>query len=88
MRKVLRACAFGQVYKAIQKETNLKFAIKKLLKVELFKKNSSLAREIDILRKINHKNCVNLHEQFIDETYVYLIMDYVKGGEPFDYLDS
>ncbi|KAM3140657.1 hypothetical protein pb186bvf_007255 [Paramecium bursaria] len=88
LQKLLGEGAFGKVYKAIHKETKLKFAIKKLQKEELFDKNSPLAREIDILRKLNHETCVHLHEQFIDEKYVYLVLDYVRGGELFDYLDS
>jgi serine/threonine protein kinase len=41
-------------------------------------------REVDILRKVQHKNIVALHEVYEEEKYLYLLLDLVKGGELYD----
>lgn len=44
--------------------------------------------EIEIMRKINHKNIINLHEFFETEKSVYLVLDFLEGGEIFKISDG
>ncbi|CAD8103409.1 unnamed protein product [Paramecium sonneborni] len=43
-------------------------------------------REICILRKVSHPNVIKLYEILESESCVYLVMEYVKGGELYDYI--
>jgi len=47
-----------------------------------------LVKEIGIMRKLNHKGVINLHEVYENENYVFLVLDLLKGGELFDQLKS
>lgn len=47
-----------------------------------------LKLEIEILRRLNHETCIHIYEQFVDDKYIYLVLDYINGGELFDYLDQ
>ena len=40
--------------------------------------------EIDILQKLDHPNIVRYYETYIDEKYIYIVMEYIGGGELFD----
>ncbi|CAD8064665.1 unnamed protein product [Paramecium sonneborni] len=43
-------------------------------------------REITILRKVEHQNVIKLYEILESDTNLYLVMEYAKGGELFDYI--
>ncbi|CAK86928.1 unnamed protein product (macronuclear) [Paramecium tetraurelia] len=43
-------------------------------------------REISILRKVCHSNVIKLYEILESESCVYLVMEYVKGGELYEYI--
>uniref|UniRef100_UPI00359014A7 death-associated protein kinase 2-like n=1 Tax=Myxine glutinosa TaxID=7769 RepID=UPI00359014A7 len=45
-----------------------------------------IAREVDILREVQHPNIVYLHEVFEAKDIVVLIFELVSGGELFDFL--
>lgn len=47
------------------------------------KKLEQLVREIDILRKIRHENCVGYHGLIEGDKYIYIILEFVEGGELF-----
>ncbi|KAM3140660.1 hypothetical protein pb186bvf_007258 [Paramecium bursaria] len=80
--------AFGDVYKAKNQE-NKAFAVKiiKILNGGQ-SKLQIIEKEIQILRKLNHEICIGLHETFIDKHYVYLVTDYLRGGEFFKFLQK
>jgi calcium-dependent protein kinase len=44
----------------------------------------SIQKEIDILTKLDHPNIVKYFETYIDEKYIYLVMEYIGGGELFE----
>lgn len=44
----------------------------------------TLAREIGILKKINHENIVQLFDVYENRNTIHLIMEYLPGGELFD----
>ena len=39
---------------------------------------------MQILTKLDHPNIVKYYETYIDEKYIYLVMEYIGGGELFD----
>jgi serine/threonine protein kinase len=39
---------------------------------------------VQILTKLDHPNIVKYYETYIDEKYIYLVMEYIGGGELFD----
>ncbi|KAF2421236.1 Pkinase-domain-containing protein [Tothia fuscella] len=45
-----------------------------------------LEREIVIMKLLDHKNIVRLYDIWENRTEIYLIMEYVQGGELFDYV--
>jgi len=47
-----------------------------------------LQREIDIMRKLRHKNIIALHEVYDEPEKIYLVMELVTGGELFDQIVS
>jgi len=48
--------------------------------------DASMAAELSILKRLHHRNIVNLHEVFESETTLWLIMEKVGGGELLEYL--
>ncbi|GBE86559.1 Pkinase-domain-containing protein [Sparassis crispa] len=46
----------------------------------------SIEREIVIMKLIEHPNIMRLHDVWETSTELYLILEYVEGGELFDYL--
>jgi len=44
----------------------------------------ALQREIEIMKKVNHPNIIHLRGVYEVDKYVFLVMEYVSGGELFD----
>ncbi|KAK8824972.1 hypothetical protein WA538_005637 [Blastocystis sp. DL] len=80
--------SFGKVKLATHVITGIKVAIK-ILSKERIKKLDMLAkvkREIRILQSFNHPHIVRLYEVIDTPTDIFLVMEYVPGGELFDYI--
>jgi len=39
---------------------------------------------VKILTNLDHPNIVKYYETYVDEKYIYLVMEYIDGGELFD----
>ena len=80
--------AFGSVRLGINKQTNEKVAIKILERSKLKKIEDLIRfeREIEILKKLKHPNIVQLYCVIETERQIYLIMEYLKGIELFQYI--
>jgi len=77
--------AFSIVYMAVNKATNINYAVKVINKKDLGKDyEKNLKMEVDILKKVNHPNIIALKELFDTPDKLYLIMELVTGGELFD----
>ena len=81
---------FGKVKLGIHVPTKEKVAIKILEKEKIVDEGDRerVSREIQILKIIRHPNITQLYEIIEDETKLYLIMEYAKSGELFDYIVS
>ncbi len=79
---------FGKVKLATNVQTNEKVAIKILDKsrIESSEDIKRLEREICILKKIRHKNIIQLYEIMESRKNLYLVMEYCEGKELFDYI--
>jgi len=80
---------FSVVRKAVHKQSKGVFAVKIIEKnPESAEELQLLQREIDIMRKLRHKNIIQLEEVYDDETHIYLVLELVTGGELFDQIVS
>ena len=79
---------FGTVRLGINCQTKEKVAIKILEKTKMTNCDDKkrLEREINILKKIHHPNIVKLFCVIETERQMYLIMEYIKGNELFQYI--
>eukprot|EP01105_Mastigella_eilhardi_P001220 TRINITY_DN114_c0_g1_i5.p1 TRINITY_DN114_c0_g1~~TRINITY_DN114_c0_g1_i5.p1 ORF type:complete len:712 (+),score=213.94 TRINITY_DN114_c0_g1_i5:239-2374(+) len=77
--------AFGEVLLARKKDTNELVAVKKLLKKKMLKKNqmAHVRAERDVLVAAHNDNpwVVKLLYSFQDEEYLYLVMEFLPGGD-------
>lgn len=63
--------------------------------IKLIKKNKldedaieMIKQEVQILSSIDHPNIVKYYETYDDESKLYLVMEYINGGELFDKLQE
>ena len=90
IKKEIGSGSFGRVYLASHIKTNVDYAIK-----VIDKRNKTniegkpyFRREIEIMYKIRHPNCVRLFGNFEDENYCYFIMEYIPGGNLYTLMAS
>ncbi|XP_052780146.1 calcium/calmodulin-dependent protein kinase type 1-like [Mya arenaria] len=85
LKETLGTGAFSEVLLAEDKIQPGKFvAVKCIDRMGIVGKEESLTNEIEVLRRLNHPNIVQLTDVFEDKNYVYLVMELVTGGELFD----
>ncbi|KAH7108446.1 kinase-like domain-containing protein [Auriculariales sp. MPI-PUGE-AT-0066] len=76
--------AFASVRKAVSIEDGLTYAVKVINSRHWALdpgKRHFIEREIDILRRVDHPNIVRWIETFADLGAIYLVMEYVDGGD-------
>ena len=80
--------SFGKVKRGVHKPTNMPVAIKILNRQKLHKANmdKKIRREIKILKLFRHPNICRLYEVIQTPADIFLIMEYVDGGELYDYI--
>eukprot|EP00045_Choanoeca_perplexa_P011417 m.121038 g.121038 ORF g.121038 m.121038 type:complete len:601 (-) comp15626_c0_seq3:152-1954(-) len=79
---------FAKVKLAKHKLTGTKVAVKMISKSTLAKKNElyRAANEIASLQLLKHQNIIGLYQVLESRSRVFLVMEYAKGGELFDYI--
>ena len=90
--------AFAKVKLARHIITGEKVAIKILNKEKMFQKKSSssndefnsnmtkIRKEINILRRLRHKNIIQLYEIIESKSNLYIVMEYCEGKDLFNYI--
>ncbi len=63
-------------YNKSDKDKKHKFAVKKIYKKNDEKYIAYVEKEIDIMKKLNHKNIIKLYESIYTEKYIFLILEY------------
>ena len=78
---------FGVVNLGINKKTGMEVAIKRINKDSFSnsKDQELLLNEIDILKHCHHPYIIRLIDHFEDYNYIYLILEYIKGGNLGEY---
>ncbi|XP_045510737.1 rho-associated protein kinase 2 [Colias croceus] len=81
--KVIGRGAFGEVQLVRHKSTRLVYAMKLLSKVEMIKRSDSTFfwEERHIMAHANSEWILKLHFAFQDHKYLYMVMDYMPGGD-------
>jgi len=81
---------FGKVMLVKKKDTNRLYATKIMRKDTLYREGMMDFPFIErhLLKKFNHPNVVHLKYCFQTETHLYMVMDYISGGELYDLLET
>jgi len=89
MGKVLGRGAFSVVKLGIRKTNGKKYAVKCIDKKMVDKKEFQLLeREIDIMKKLQHPNIIQLMEVIDTVDTLFLVLEFCGGGELFDAIVS
>ncbi|CAN1806235.1 CBL-interacting serine/threonine-protein kinase 17 [Linum perenne] len=78
--------SFAKVKLARNLESGLPFAVKIIDKHKIIRLNltDSIKREIVTLKLLRHPNIVRLHEVLASKSKIYMVLEYVSGGELYD----
>lgn len=79
--------SFAKVYLVNDKVNGGEFAVKAFSKEFLESQNKgklSLINEIEIMLSIDHPNCIKLYEVHESKNSIYLVLEYLQGGELFE----
>ena len=90
LMKVVGRGSFGKVLQVKKKDTGRIYAMKVLDKnrVKITKQEKHTNDEKKILQSINHPFIVKLHYAFQTPEKLYMVMDFVNGGEIFHHLEE
>lgn len=82
--------SFGKVKLAEHESTGHKVAVKILnrQKIKTSQMDKKIRREINILKLFRHPHIIRLYEVIETKTDIFMVMEYVSGGELFDYIVS
>ncbi|XP_016054367.1 PREDICTED: serine/threonine-protein kinase DCLK3 [Miniopterus natalensis] len=75
---------FAVVKECRHRDTGQAYAMKIIDKSKLKGKEDMMDSEILIIQSLSHPNIVKLHEVYETDAEIYLIMEYVQGGDLFD----
>eukprot|EP01121_Diplochlamys_sp_Union-15-3_P020598 TRINITY_DN8061_c0_g1_i1.p1 TRINITY_DN8061_c0_g1~~TRINITY_DN8061_c0_g1_i1.p1 ORF type:complete len:373 (+),score=90.70 TRINITY_DN8061_c0_g1_i1:3-1121(+) len=78
---------FSIVVEAVSKKSGTageKYAVKIIEKSMIQDDIKLLRREVDIMKRVDHKNILKLHEIYESDDKVYIVMELVNGSELFD----
>eukprot|EP00743_Colponemidia_sp_Colp-15_P005259 GILK01005658.1.p1 GENE.GILK01005658.1~~GILK01005658.1.p1 ORF type:complete len:165 (+),score=21.47 GILK01005658.1:143-637(+) len=85
IRELLGSGSFGTVVKGIHKPSRQAYAIKIMNKKSMSEDGiSKLRKEAQILRSLDHCNIVRFKEMMETDTHIYIVMEYVPGGQLLD----
>jgi serine/threonine protein kinase len=88
--RVIGKGSFGKVMEVRKKDTNEVFAMKEMSKEVIERENllEHIFAEKSILQKIDHPFVVQLHYAFQTKDKLYLVLDFLSGGELFFHLSK
>ena len=78
---------FGSVKLGVEKKTKERVAIKIIKKKKAKQSDIELVRtEIDVMKLCHHPNVVHLLDHFENAEYIFIVMEYIRGGRLTDYM--
>lgn len=83
--KTIGKGSYGKVRLGVHSETGKQVAVK-IVHYNNAKAKKQLEREIAIISRLKHPNIVHMFEVLRHNDQIYLILEYVGGGELFDYI--
>ncbi|BHF60157.1 Serine/threonine-protein kinase ulk3 [Sparganum proliferum] len=89
LTELLGKGTYGEVFKAINRQTRNTAAVKRISKRTLCARAvDNLIEEIRILKELRHRNITQLIDFTWDSNYVYMFMEYLSGGDLSHFLRS
>ena len=87
---VLGSGTFGRVTLVQQKETKRVFALKAMLKHEIVqhKQENNVIQEKNVMLESNHPFILRLYATFKDPRHIYMLLEFVQGGELFSVIHT
>ncbi|KAM0788863.1 hypothetical protein ACM66B_002948 [Microbotryomycetes sp. NB124-2] len=89
LREQIGKGSFATVHKGVQRSTGKLVAVKIIEKTR-FQSNPKtmemFAREVEIMKQLDHKFCVKCIDFFEDSRRIWLVLEYVDGGDLLDYV--
>ena len=88
IKNTLGTGSFGRVHLVKYKPTNKHYAMKVLRKSEIIKLRQveHTINEKNILEQLDHPFLVKMLGTFQDSNNLYIVLEYIQGGELFSYL--
>jgi serine/threonine protein kinase len=86
--KSLGKGSFGEVFLTKKGKSSKLYATKKIPSSKLLNKDFKkyLENEINIMKQLEHENIIKYHESYQTSHNIYIIMDYINGGNLSEYL--
>lgn len=84
--KTLGRGTSGKVKVAYHKDSGLEVAVKIIKKDYVRAHKQKIAREIAVMRLLEHPHIIKLYDVFETRQHYFMVMERVKGGELFDYI--
>ena len=76
---------FSVVKRCTLKSNRQSFAMKIVKKTQISEQDRKyLKKEIDILQQLDHRNIVRIHDYYTDTNQLFLVIDYLSGGDLFE----
>ncbi|KAM0746431.1 Pkinase-domain-containing protein [Meredithblackwellia eburnea MCA 4105] len=89
VREQIGKGSFASVRKAIRRSDGRMMAVKIIQKARFIsnpKTMEMISREVEIMKALDHKYCVRYMDYFEDDQRMWLVMEYVDGGDLLDYV--
>lgn len=81
--------AYGSVYRAKEQATKTDYVVKTILKRGRDQHEiESFAREIELMRQMNHTNVIGFHQALETQDELHIVMDICTGGDLIDEIEA
>jgi serine/threonine protein kinase len=78
----------GEVKLCKHKQTKIEYAVKIIKKAKSGHRDSDMQRrEIEALKICQHPNLIGFYDFFENNTHYHIVIEYLQGGDLFDYLE-
>ncbi|EPT28117.1 calcium dependent protein kinase CDPK8 [Toxoplasma gondii ME49] len=86
--EVIGVGTWCQVQTAVERFSGLERVVKRVCKDENHAELPQVRKEIALCRQLDHPNIARLFETFEDHKYIYLVLEYCRGGDLLSWLHA